>query len=164
MKDYYIVHFIFQTASFYCIWYTEDTDGLITEEGKLKYCSQLSELYYYCNENKINLNEEITEYNLNNLFKWVLDNTTEIDCNYMLDTWNIISDIAHSLNERFYGDNNDVTDIYAKLFYGSNLPCINTGGEEYIPVWNAQELEKLNKVFRSGISILSEKCGFQLDS
>lgn len=163
MEEYYIVHFIFQAESYYCIWYTDDTDGLITESGKLKYCSQLSELYDYCDGNNINPMEELTEYNLNDLFQWVGNDTTEIDCEYMLDIWNIISDIAHSINEHFYGDNDDVNGIYTKLFYGNNLPCMNTSGEEYIPVWDTEELEQLHKVFESGIHILSEKCGFQLE-
>lgn len=157
MKDYYIIYFIFHTASCYCIWYTADTDGFVTEEGKRKYSSQLSELYQYCDKNKINLNEEITEYNLNDLYKWISDHTTEIDCEYMLNIWNIIADIAHSVNKRFSGDNKDMTDIYTKLFCGNNLPCINTSGKEYVPVWSAYEFKQLTEIFRAGISILREQ-------
>lgn len=57
-----------------------------------------------------------------------LINNVEIsqNCRILIDIWHFFSDLSKSLNEEFIGDYNDeeIIDIYNKLFYGSNLELL----------------------------------------
>ena len=72
------------------------------------------------------------------------------------DTWHLFSDLSKSLNEEFVGDYNDeeIVDIYNKLFYGSNLKLLKN--EEYHPSFNVDEKNKCLEIFQSGLSILNK--------
>ena len=64
--------------------------------------------------------------------------------------------IEKKLNEEFIGDYNDeeIIDIYNKLFYGSNLELLKN--EEYHPSFNVDEKHKCWEIFESGLSILNK--------
>ena len=48
----------------------------------------------------------------------------------------------------------EIVDIYNKLFYGSNLKLLKN--EEYHPSFNVDEKNKCLEIFQSGLSILNK--------
>lgn len=89
---------------------------------------------------------------------WMKSKNTNIDCNYFLDYWNILNDLASSLGTSFYGntDNSVVNGVYNKLFYGNNISAIKGEREEFIPEWSNKEISELNKVALDGIRVIED--------
>lgn len=155
-KQYYLVKFIYRHNVFYCIWYTNSVDGFVLKTQRLLYFDELTSLKTYCIENNINIYDEneVTEYNLDRLLDWIESQEVEVDCKFILDCWNIMSDISSSVHSDFIGDEEGMLDIYEKLFYGNNLPCINRSGKLFMPVWSMEEIQKIYKVMEQGMSII----------
>lgn len=151
-----MVEFIINQSSFYCIWFTGNTDGFITEKGRLKYFYDNSELKDYCNTMKINLQNSETRYDLDRISDKVFLDISEKDCCELIDCWNIFSDIARSVNEDFYGNKKELNDLYSKLFYGCNLQIINTSNKKYIPEWSEEERTFIDNIMINGINIVKK--------
>lgn len=154
--EYYMVEFIINQSSFYCIWFTGNTDGFITEKGRLKYFYDNSELKDYCNTMKINLQNSETRYDLDRISDKVFLDISEKDCCELIDCWNIFLDIARSVNEDFYGNKKELNDLYSKLFYGCNLQIINTSNKKYIPEWSEEERTFIDNIMINGINIVKK--------
>lgn len=155
INELYPIVFIFREKRYFTLWYTSDVDGFILNEkkNKIKTFDNKAELDVYISENGYNLNNVMTEIQCDN--QNIL-NKSDINCNSILTFWNIVSDIANSLNVYFIGNCNyeKITSIYNKLFYGCNLPAIRKGGDEYIPDWTQKEIETLGVVIENCLNIL----------
>ncbi len=88
---------------------------------------------------------------------WLQKRKSEFDCEYLLSFWNIISDLAYSVGEIFYGDQDKdiLIKIYDKLFYGNNLPSITPEGKKYFPEWEVDEIKEIAKVIEDGLKIVN---------
>jgi hypothetical protein len=148
MKDYYIIKFIFKDKEHFCIWYNNDKDGIISEKNKLTCFSGINKLLDYCKQNLLEIKEEnaVSEYNIDKVIEWLSGEKTIIDCEFILDIWNIVSDATYSTKNNFLGDSKNLTSIYEKLFCGNNLPAINKSENRYEPVWNSQEIAEISNV------------------
>lgn len=157
LKEYFLFIFIIDNKEYYCIWYTNERDGFITESNKVKYFDGNEQLYIYSNSNNIKIEEGKTVLSIDNAIIWLQQNEKEIDCIYFLDYWNAISDLAYSVGEKFYGneDTNMINSIYNKLFYGNNLPAMIHEGETFIPDWATEEVNELTAVIKDGIRVLN---------
>ena len=71
----------------------------------------------------------------------------------------MIADIAKTINLSFYGNKKEITHIYSKLFYGNNLPSINTTTEKYNPMWDNDERKILLKVLDECYEIFETSMG-----
>ncbi|MHC5218369.1 hypothetical protein ACYSNR_17165 [Enterococcus sp. LJL128] len=156
MEQLYVVEFQFADRSFFCLWYTDDTDGLIIEEGKLIKFDSIIELKAYVKEKKLSLGTGVTTYNIEHLEKQLENGLMHVDCEEVLLFWNISLDISNSLAFPFLGTDN-FHHIYEKLFYGNNLPAINTSGEKYVPTWSGEEMHDIKNVVSDGVSILKKE-------
>ncbi|XZF77807.1 hypothetical protein ACSBO6_09755 [Bacillus sp. AL-1R] len=156
MKEYYIVEFILNSSSIYCIWYSNDRDGLITKNQKLVNFNSIEELETFSKYQQISCKNEKSMYDIDLVINCLKENKIEIDHKNLLDIWNITSDIANSINVRFIGEKDVYSKIYNKLFYGSNLSVIKQGDIDFIPKWTYKELINLRKVLKNALKIIED--------
>ena len=142
-KIYYIIKFEYYSEEKWALWFTSDKDGVITENGKIYCFDSERSLKIYCRKMNINSEEEVEEYRIDEIEKWVNTESIEVDCRMILEFWNIVDDIS----ER----------IYEKLFYGNNLKSINTSGREYVPKWSDEELEVLKNILKQALIFIKKQ-------
>jgi len=152
MKEYYIIKIQFNRKSYYCIWYTNDIDGIVMEGNHIIYSDSLLELKKYCEKKGIILGIGISEYNIDDLLEWLYSSKEMIDYKIILNFWNLMSDFANTVNEYFYGDDGETTSIYNKIFAGNNL--LNKSEKKYVPILSDEETMQISKVLLSGVDIL----------
>lgn len=162
--EYFHFTFLINVHEYHCIWYTSEKDGFLTECNKLNYFTSIEKLQQFIEGNNIILNEDHAVLSIDEAKKWLDEKEKVINCNYFLNFWNCISDLAYSMGEKFYGDQDKgiLNKIYNKLFYGNNLPAITPKGKKFFPEWNDEEIREITKVIKDGlrivdIHIISEK-------
>lgn len=150
MRDHYVVGFDINDDRYYTIWYTDDTDGFITENERLLYFKELSDLKEYAHSHELPLGDGIAYFNGDR----IIGNTDpEINCSPVLDFWNIISDMAGSLHIKFSGDDKAYNTEYAKLISGCGLPALEHGHFE--PEWTKGERDNIKRIISEGTCILN---------
>ncbi len=158
-KEYYQYDLIVKNDVCHCIWYTNEKDGFITEFNKIKYFKTMEEFRQFIKLNSINVNEGCAALSIDQAEEWLSNKVVEIDCEYFLNFWNLISDLANSVEEKFYGyqeDNTTVQKIYDKLFYGNNIPSLVKGNKRYQPKWDAEEIAEIANVIKDGLRIVEK--------
>lgn len=156
-EEYYIIQFWISGKKYIALWYTSDQDGFVLDEETFKikifenekFAQEFADKHYYhlYNDNTIIPCDKLERISRD-----------EINCDLILTFWNVVSDVAHSLNIYFSGDNKsaEIQDIYAKLFYGCNLPAIKKCAEEFTPRWDASEKNLMIQVIKEGLRIIKE--------
>ena len=87
----------------------------------------------------------------------------DIECDNVLNFWNIASDMALTFNEHFLGDeegsNYKISEVYNKLFYGTNPPALrDDSAAQYIPKWTKTELKIICDVIKDAAGIVRKYC------
>ena len=156
--DYYPFVFIINKKEYYCAWYSNNKDGFLTECNKIKVFNTKDLLFDYAKENNIQFNDEegIARFSIDFALNWLKDKNLDIDCDYFLNFWNNISDLAYSVGENFYGDlkKAQINKVYDKLFFCNNLPAITPKNKNYYPTWDTAEKIILVKIVQDGIRII----------
>ena len=80
---------------------------------------------------------------------------SELDCEFLLDTWNLLTDIAATLQTRLIEPTGSLA-VYDKLFWGCNLPSMTPPGMHYEPIWSQEEITTVVAVFHSGLRLLRD--------
>lgn len=157
-KDNYIVEFLILQKSYFCVWHSDDKDVFWAENSQIQYFENPAEAEKLCKKNGAAVqSDDIAKYNVDKLKDALEQDLSEIDCNFFIDFWNIMSDAAYSVDEVFYGDSKELNSIYQKMFYGLNLPSINKSGKRYTPIFSEDEQTEIVKVFKEGIRILEKQ-------
>lgn len=148
--NYYVVKFMDEKTVKYAIYYTDDSDGFVCENGKIIFFDSVESLEEFCKlKNIIISKEKIPDYDFAYLKQWLTSSDEKFDCSVMLDFWNIISDVLRNENIDFLGDckeNEAINTVYNKLFWGCNLIAHHNQEKIYVPEWNAEEIELLKRV------------------
>ena len=153
MKEYYIIKL--SPNKKFLIWYTDVIDGLLVEDNHLKSFNSLVETRDFCKKNKISLSEfEVSAVYKLSLLKKFIENPVDVDCEFILNFWNLFADIASSLNAEFVGNEKEYNKIYDKLFWGNNLPSVTPENKKYIPVFSKAELDSIVIIMDSGHNLL----------
>ena len=138
-----IVNITFFTQNYYSIWF--DYDNFLLNGDKMLVFQSSDDAQNYCIHE---FNEKVNVWNLN------FDEIIVSDCSLFLDQWNVVGDIAKSLNLDFIGNHDDYTYLYSKFVYGSNIPALNTSGKKYIPTFDEEEKQQIENVSKDMIRIL----------
>lgn len=160
---FYRLWFLLEGKNLFFIWYSNDHDGIITNENdKLITFISLEDLEAYAINNKIELKDEKPIlHDVDFIFDWLKRcNDLSVDCYKIMATWNLFSDIASSVNtgaEVFSERSKRLRTIYRKVFEGCNLPAMRGDNPPYIPTWNKKEISDLKKLLSSGMHLLSSK-------
>lgn len=149
MNEKYAVRFDIDDHHYYAIWYTDDKDGFVTENGSIVYFTEIDDLFHYAESRRILINEGITYFNATQILHNI---ETITDCDTVLDFWNIISDISASLRIKFTGDDKTYNTEYAKLVSGCNLNSLEH--DYYIPNFTTEEEDNIKKIIIEGYNIL----------
>ena len=159
-KKYYLIKFRILQEEYYTFWYTDDIDGFLLDiNGILKSFPTKEEAIDFTEKQGFLLDTDellISSAILKRI------NIRKINCNLFLNYWNIFSDMAHSINCQFVGDNRDkeiIQHIYEKLFYGCNI-LVKEDEEHYRPKWSKKERRWIAKVMKNGFKILSKGLKF----
>lgn len=157
-EQYDIVLFILDQIKYYTLWYLDDKDGFILndeETGIMIFKNESAARLFAC-QNLLPLADDVTLFFIE---ESKLYDFSKMDCSYILDFWNIVTDIAGSLGLQFLGDekNKNVNLIYKKLFYGCNLPSIKGEEPDYHPVWSQSERTVMARIVKDGMKILREQ-------
>jgi len=155
IREFFPVNFIIDSNNYHCIWFCDGKDGLIVESGKIKSFSNIDALNDYAENNNFKLNDDDAELSIDAAKKWLANKAT-VDCSYFNYYWNMIGDMANSLNISFYGNKRTkhVDKLYDKLFYGCNPPSLRGNGEIYVPKFTKKEIRILRKVVKDGLRIV----------
>ncbi|MFC4306055.1 hypothetical protein [Cohnella boryungensis] len=153
MRVHYPFVFVVNEKEYLSIWFTNDNDGFVIEDGKLLIFDNMTKLTKYIVFNDLNFVNEITRLSIN-LIRGLMESKNEMDCTEMLNFWNTISDLAKSSGTIYLGDSNEFIDIYNKLFYGNNFPAVRGDGELFVPEWETEEIVRLEKIITDGIRVL----------
>ena len=151
MNTYYIIRITLDRKHFCLLWNAEYEPVFLTDEnGKPVFFDSPAELNTFAEKNGIELDEDITEYDLDD----ITVTAETLDCNDVNTRWNIISDFALTVGAEFSGENKRYNNIYDKLFFGCNLPAMNH--PPYTPEWNAEEVDTINRVLSEGAELMRE--------
>jgi hypothetical protein len=156
--EYYPFLFDINKNEFYCIWYSADKDGFLTENNKIKVFETENMLFNYAKVKNIQfMDNKINSISIDYAISWLTRKNPIIKCVYFLDYWNHISDLAYSVGENFYGDlrEESINKVYDKLFLGNNLPTVTPKGKKYKPIWNHEQRKILVDIIKDGIRIIN---------
>lgn len=159
MKKYYLIKMIYKEKIFYVIWYENDKDGFMVKGQKIALFDSIENAKTFSGKEKILLENEIVPYDFTNVIDVAEHISDSEDCRMLFKTWNFFSDWAKTLNEEFIGDfdQEQILEIYDKLFYGCNLSVINEGEEQYYPSFDDDEKGELILILKDGFSILEKQ-------
>jgi len=157
LREYDPIGFTLDGHEYICIAYMDEKDGFLIEEDWLRTFKSREELTIYAEQNGMTFNgSELFVLSIDRLQSRFarIEQTRMVDCHAFLNFWNLVSDAAYSLNRSFYGDREEVTFIYDRVFYGTNPPALRKDGEYFTPTWTDVELEVLKGIFREGKKLL----------
>ncbi|OWR32671.1 hypothetical protein CDO73_03465 [Saccharibacillus sp. O23] len=157
MRSYYPVTFEIDDHLYRCVWYTEERDGFLSEGNRLKLFDSREDLVAYDKQQGLNIvTEESSTISIDRLRGQFdqLDHGGALDCHEFLNFWNCVSDAAHTCAKIFYGDQDRLTPIYDRVFYGTNPPALRGDGEYFVPAWTKADKKQLKKVFEEGVLLL----------
>lgn len=166
--EYFLFDFIIENNHHYCIVYMDNKNGFIVENNLIKTFQTIHNAIKYCKDYDIFLqDEEVSICNIDEVLKrTMIKMNNEIslnDCDTILWFWNTIQDVAYSINEHFYGDENGEDNIilyvYNQLFYGTNPEAMREDGKLYYPKWDNEDLKIIKNVVEDGIRIIQKALG-----
>lgn len=159
--EYFPCLFRIEGVDHYVIWYSDDRDGLVRENGRVVSWCSLAKLCAYAAHRGLTLQSaEVTAYNWDAIERWCDDPLASgIAVGSFLDAWNMILDTIPAGAEsglfmHAYGRSGG---LYQKLFRAKNLPAMTPPGAEYHPVWTRGEVESLAQILRLGIAEVSHQ-------
>jgi hypothetical protein len=132
----------------------DDNDYLITDgNNKLLAFRSIEELVGFDKEKYAVYEDQTAEYDFDAISKSRYYINNAVNCEELLNAWNLFGDIAHTTKLKFIGDSRLYNYEYEKLFCGCNLPSVVKEGRIYIPTWRSKEIRRLFKVVKNGIDI-----------
>ena len=144
--DYYMIRCKEEKNEKYAIWYTDEEDGFICENGRICFWDSKEALKEYADAKSISLHDGAYLLDIGRLKQLLACGLTDFDCTEILNFWNMLSDALRSMGKPFWGNGgeNEKTDcIYEKLFYGADIPAHHTGKRL---VWTKEESDLIKKV------------------
>lgn len=158
-KEYYILWYRLQNRDAYLIWYSDETDGVLTDSSdKIISFDTKEQLLEYALKVKIDIKSEILElHNIDLVSEWIKANDPEkINFTEFNNIWNLWTDIANSINGSFYQDSFAIDKIYDKLFWSCDLPTASAEDNRYFPEWTEDELATMKELFSNGINMFQQ--------
>lgn len=145
----------FGESSDFLIWHEDENNEnrIYTSGGKvIVFPSEENARKKAC-ELDINITD-ICFYDVERLIYWFTMHRKEMDCDFLIDFWNIFSDIACSVEKELEPiKTRRLKRCYNKLFWGLNLPAVTPENCEYEPVFTKRERRLIREVLSTGMEI-----------
>ena len=126
MTKYYLTKIIYNGLTYFFIWYSNDEDGFLLFNQRLLVFSSVEEANIFADKEHIIFEKGITVFYLSKITELIDNVEISKNCQSLIDTWHLFSDLSKSLNE------------------------------EYHPSFNVDEKNKCLEIFQSGLSILNK--------
>lgn len=156
IKEFYPIIFKVKQTEYCALWYTDEMDGfLLDNDRKIRLFLNVTDAKVFADKKDYSVDSEILILS-DDIYKEL--DMKILDCNLILTYWNILSDMAKSINYDFLGDSKveKIQKVYDKLFYGCNFPSINKSGENFFPKWEEDEKSLIKMVLKNGFDILQK--------
>lgn len=150
-----LIYSCFGECSEFIIWYEDENDEnrVYTSGGKVIVFPSEEKAHKKACEIDINITDTCF-YDVERLDYWIAMHQKEIACRFLIDFWNLYSDIAYSLGKELEPiKTRRLKRCYNKLFWGLNLPAVIPEGCEYEPVFTKRERKLIREVMRTGMEI-----------
>ena len=146
------------------VWYetAQGEDCILTVDGALREFCQKQDAEIACEALGLAVQETVC-YDVKRLDAWVsegcssqirIPGTEEIDCAFLLDFWNLFTDIGAAVREPLEPVlTRRMRRCYDKLFAGCNLPAVTPEGVRFSPVLTRRELRDLRSLMRRGLEM-----------
>lgn len=154
---YYPIGLRLQGKTRVAIWHDQGTGGLCMKEGRILSFACEEDAFLYAEKEEFILEPHPAPlYDLDKLSRWLRGVENEVECEWLLNFWNLCSDAAGSIGQAFLGDqkNQEFNDLYDKLFFGCNLPALRENGERYIPAFSQKEIYRIRVILKNGLRLL----------
>ncbi|MDE6780434.1 MAG: hypothetical protein K2J40_03120 [Ruminococcus sp.] len=148
----------FGDSSYFVIWYEdENNENRVYNSGGKVICFP-SEEKAQQNAEKFGITVTGTcFYDIEHLFYLIETHSKETDCNFLIDFWNLFSDIAYSVGKELEPiKTRRINRCYNKLFWGLNLPAVTPEGCEYEPIFTKRERKLIREIMRTGLEIFEK--------
>lgn len=145
-------------SSYFLIWYEDrnSQDCVYTSGGKIIVFPSEEKARKKAHELDINI-ADTCFYNVERLIYWSETHSKEMDCNFLIDFWNLYSDIAYSVGKKLESVRTRRSDrCYNKLFWGLNLPAVTPENCEYKPVFTKRERKLIKEILCTGLEIFEK--------
>ena len=154
---YYIISFLYKDSEHYCIWVSDEKDYVLFDENKLVKFKSKQLLFEYASENNIVFEDETeTKYDVDKMQLWCNDaEDNYVDCDEVLNFWNISTDFAAGNELCFAGNENSCDGIYEKIFFGNNI--LEDSDKKYYPEFMDDEVKMIKQIIREGINNITDK-------
>ena len=161
LRSHFAVRYRLDGSERYFIWYADEQDGvLLALTGRVATFPDLPAVAQFLSQRGLDLGPEQSDiYDFDQLANWLAQPRAEtLDCLALLNTWNMLADVARSLSLPMHGAK-DSLDVYDKLFWGSNILAVTPEGQRFDPDWSAGEIAALARVLSSGLANVREAAG-----
>ncbi len=141
----------------YAIWFSNDTEGIITLDRQILLFRTIEDLSVYSKNHHIILQKDPAFwYDFKAIEQWIKRSRKEdVQPDLFLNIWNIFTDMATSTQHVIEERTAETAHVYRKLFAANNLPSINQTGKSYIPHWVNKEIRILKEVLQAGIVLFN---------
>lgn len=148
----------FGDGSEFLIWYEDENneDRVYTSGGKVVVFWSKEKAHRKADELNINITDTCL-YDVERLIYWFTTHQKEMDCDFLIDFWNMFSDIAYSVGKELEPVKTRRSKrCYDKLFWGLNLPAVTPENCEYEPVFTKKERKFIREIMRTGLEIFEK--------
>lgn len=152
MRQYYSCRIRIQNQVGWIIWFTNDIDGVyLDESGSLPVFKSHTQLSTHLRNRGLGITK-----GSNNLTDFDYQPTQgRVNCVQVLNLWNLIEDVQRTIGKRRKGSKL-ASKVYENIFYGNNLPSINTSERVYKPVFTQAEFRVITAIISTGRRILTD--------
>lgn len=162
--QYEIVQIIYANDEVFLLWFEEENTGVLSLQKRLAFSRTLASLVNFADANKLPLNSDSISHfgrvDFTELLTWLDRPSPDINCEYFIDCWNMLSDILGSCDNRglflAQNQNDDSARLYNTLFWGANLPGYTPSGKINIPDWSFEDLCLLQSLLHTACDELAD--------
>lgn len=154
----------FQGQGLGLVWQTddeagdEDTDGVLVHNGQIVWARTQEDFPELARQHNLTLDPGNEEFqNLDGIEDLLQLPASDDTCAQLLNAWNLLGDIACSVNASLDDRGPETDKCYDKLFYGNNLPSITPPGEHYSPLFDDHEQRVISEILNRGRVILTNR-------
>jgi hypothetical protein len=108
-------------------------------------------------------NFEFEMVDLDELANWLEHPGLELDCNLVLNSWNLFDDLKTAVygEDSYQAELQRPSTIYDKLYFGTNPPVLTPSNKEYVPIWTEPEIKEIQIPLADGLKLFRSKLACQ---
>jgi|GEM_PF-2464616 len=136
-----------------------DTDSVLVDDGgRIVWVRTPRDLPGLAESYGLTLEEDAAEpVDLDGLEGLLTQPISDDSCNQLINAWNLLGDIARSVDASLDDRSAEVERCYYKLYRGLDMEFLTPSGERHAPRFKKSEKRLINEVFNRGRIILAAR-------